>query len=81
MDENFTYLDENGVKVQGEFLYETTIDGKMYALCNLHYGADDNTICACKIIEDGDQRVFAKLDQTDNVDAIMAELNQMFMGE
>ena len=80
MDLNFTYLDENGEKVQGEFLCETQIDGKSYALCNLHYGPDNNTICACKIVEDGDKRVAVKLDQTDNIEAIMAELNQM-LGE
>ena len=77
----FEYTDENGVTVAGEFLYETTIDGKDYALCNLHYGPDNNTVCACKVIRNGEEKTFARLDSTDNVEAITAQLQELLMGD
>ena len=78
-DLKFTYVDENGNNIPGEFLYETQIEGKNYAVCNLHYGHDKNDICACKIIGEGNNRKFAKLDQSDNVEAIMTQLNKILM--
>ena len=77
----FEYVDENGVKVPGKLLGEITIDDKDYAICNLHYGPDNNIVCACKIVYNGDQKLFARLDNTDNIEAITMKLNEILMEE
>lgn len=81
MNLNFKYLDENGNYVDGEILYETKIEGKVYVLGNLHYGPDNNAICAFKVIENGENQTFTKLDESDNIEAIMAQLNKIMREE
>ncbi len=79
MNLNFTYVDEAGNNIPGECLYETKIDGKSYAICNLHYGPDKNTVCACKRIGEWNNKQFVRLDETDNKEAIMAHINRVIM--
>jgi len=81
MDLNFKYVDENGNHINGEVLYQTQIDEKVYAICNLKYGPDNNAICAFKVIDDGNNQTFVKLDESDNIEALMIQLNKIVKGE
>ena len=81
MDLNFKYVDENGKQLDGEILYETKVDGKNYAICNLHYGPDDNAICALKVVEDGENHMFTSLDESDNVEALKMQVDKLLRGE
>ena len=81
MDLNFKYIDENGNQVDGEILYETKVDGKLYAICNLHYGPDNNAICALKVIANGDDHTFTSLDESDNVEALKMQVDKILKGE
>ena len=80
MDLNFEYVDENGKHVPGEILYQTKIDGKFYVICNLSYGPDNNDIVAFKVIEDGEGQKFVQLDESDNVEALKAQIAEMLKG-
>ena len=81
MDLNFKYVDENGNQIDGEILYETKVDGKAYAICNLHYGPDNNAICAFKVIDEGGKHIYSKLDETDNIEALQMQIDKILRGE
>lgn len=78
---NFKYLDENGKYVDGEILYQTMIDGKVYVICNLHYGENNNSICACKEVIDENGQRYVALDESDNIEAIETQLEKIMKGE